>query len=806
MKKRIRIALLTALAACGLCACAQTAPPPPQITAAPEEFFSLPGEVASGRETSPVVISEVMVHNQSALMAPDGSFPDWIELYNPSDAEVPLEGLILADQGDAREGTVLSGPTLPPGGYALVFADAQTGTKGELHVPFRLSDGESVYLFDASGRALDRVDLGETEEDCSLARDGENFAATAWPSPGYPNSAQGFADFQRERGCRSDLRIYEVKVSPYGEGYSDNVPNSDWVELYNAGKEPVSTLGYALSDSKNEPERYPLPKATLQPGKRMLILCGAQAPQDFPIADLSLDSGRESLYLSYEGQIVDYASLHDIPCSGSYGRLEGEEGFFYFSQASLNAPNEGPHARQIAPSPLCEEPDGVFEGVKEVTVTLSGEGELHYTLDGSLPDESSPVYTGPLKLRETCVVRAVAVKEGCLPSRALNLSYILNEGHTMPVVSIMGDKPERLTWLLNWGSQSLELPGAVCLYENGQRAFSTGCGLSLSGLTSIELAAKKNVRVNLRGCYGEQELGYDLFGDGCTDRDSFILRGGQDSALRLMSTEIWQNLCLEMTDRVMTQHSKYCVVYVNGEYYGIYVLKENIGAKMYARWAGVDRESVLSTIPHVTDTPDYIAMYEYICGQDMADPEKYARACELLDMDSFIDWTILEGVSGNFDLFRNVRFFRSTEKETGYQLALFDLDNTLGETELSWECLFGSEGVAGYPNTNVAALLRALLKSPDFREHFLRRYGEVYDTALSNDRVMAEIDRLEALLLPEIERDRQRWGMSVEAWQLEIANLRHLIRDHDRQNYCVDRLNWFVGMSREERANYFGLE
>ena len=280
-----------------------------------------------------------------------------------------------------------------------------------------------------------------------------------------------------------------------------------------------------------------------------------------------------------------------------------------------------------------------------------------------------------------------------------------------------------------------------------------------------------------------------------------IIRGGQDSALRLMSTELWQEKCLEMSDRVMTQHSKYCIVYVNGEYYGIYVLKENIGPKLYARWAGVSRESVLNTIPHVTDTDDYLEMYDFIRSSDLSREENYRRACELLDVDSFIDWVILEGVSGNFDLFRNVRFFRSTEREGGYQLCLFDLDNTMGEAELTWECLFGSEGAGTYPNTNVAALLKALFKSPEFRARFLRRYVR---SSTRTCPTSADGRRPSTGWRPAPAGDPTGSGAleiySLSAWQLEIERLASIASAQDWQNYCVRRLDSYLHLTPEEWA------
>ena len=267
-----------------------------------------------------------------------------------------------------------------------------------------------------------------------------------------------------------------------------------------------------------------------------------------------------------------------------------------------------------------------------------------------------------------------------------------------------------------------------------------------------------------------------------------------------MSTEIWQELCLEMSRSVMTQHSKYCVVYVNGQYYGIYVLKENVSPGMYARWAGVSRESVLNTIPHVTDTDDYLEMYDFIRSSDLSREENYRRACELLDVDSFIDWVILEGVSGNFDLFRNVRFFRSTEREGGYQLCLFDLDNTMGNGNYTWECLFYDEARGGYFNSNASALLESLLESPQFRARFLRRYAGVFDTDLSNERILETIERLRAVIEPEIRRDRERWNYPLSSWEYEIERLERIITAQDWQNYCVRRLDSYLHLTPEEWA------
>ena len=48
----------------------------------------------------------------------------------------------------------------------------------------------------------------------------------------------------------------------------------------------------------------------------------------------------------------------------------------------------------------------------EAMLTIQGDAQIHYTLDGSEPDENSPVYTGPIEIRETCTLKAKSFRDG----------------------------------------------------------------------------------------------------------------------------------------------------------------------------------------------------------------------------------------------------------------------------------------------------------------------------------------------------------------------------------------------------------
>ena len=57
----------------------------------------------------------------------------------------------------------------------------------------------------------------------------------------------------------------------------------------------------------------------------------------------------------------------------------------------------------------------VNNGCVEVQLEASGNYPVRYTLDGSNPDSSSPVYTAPIQIRESCTLKAKSDFEGRVP-------------------------------------------------------------------------------------------------------------------------------------------------------------------------------------------------------------------------------------------------------------------------------------------------------------------------------------------------------------------------------------------------------
>ena len=222
------------------------------------------GSTAAGASPPPVarlVISE-------ASWKPRGPRGDWVELANLGAAPAPLAGVRLTDRPD-RPGLVFEGPcaelALPPGGRLVLERATEGEAAGKAagagagaaaaarcrSLPFGLSDGEALQLFDAGGSLLSELEWapGQVPEGLSfglpaeLVPEGAGASVLAEPTPGGRNAP----------ALALSPRFGTPLVVPGGGGPP--------------GRHPPSLLGRAIPFSGPR-LRSNLPLAVLKPSRR----------------------------------------------------------------------------------------------------------------------------------------------------------------------------------------------------------------------------------------------------------------------------------------------------------------------------------------------------------------------------------------------------------------------------------------------------------------------------------------------------------------------------------------------------------
>ena len=135
-----------------------------------------------------IVMNELCADNQTLIVDEEGAFEDWIELYNPTEETVDLEGWGLSDDLVVGVWRFASSVSIAPGEHLVIWADDD---EGELHADFKLArEGETLWLIDPEGYVADQTTYEEHATDTSWGRRGDGaevWGALGTATPGTAN-------------------------------------------------------------------------------------------------------------------------------------------------------------------------------------------------------------------------------------------------------------------------------------------------------------------------------------------------------------------------------------------------------------------------------------------------------------------------------------------------------------------------------------------------------------------------------------------------------------------------------------------
>lgn len=518
----------------------------------------------------------------------------------------------------------------------------------------------------------------------------------------------------------------------------------DWVEIYNAGDEPVNLMGYGLSDRPNNPFKWRFPQWVIAPGEYLIVFASDKNRTTGPYLHTSWAisaEGEEIVLADSNGTILDRSDALPIPRDVSYGRKpDGGPDWFFFNQPTPGAPNTTEGYLNTLEPVVFSIGGGFYDN--PVTLALSHPvpgTQIRYTLDGSVPTEASPLYQGPLQItdrtpqpngismiptnstnhwppwkpaeeniRKATVVRASAFKTGYRQSRADAQTYFVGLGgvdrYQIPVVSISTDPSNLFDEAVGiyvpgllyepgnsfsgnyYGSgDEWERPASFEFFEpGGFRAYADNCGVRIHGGWSRSFP-QKSFRLYFASRYGQDMLFYQIFpGNSVEAYKRVLLRNsGNDWWKAMMRDSVVQGLI--GNDVLATQASRMSAVYVNGEYWGLLRLRERHDKYYLSTHYGVDPDAVdfLEYVNTVVEgsNESWVELLSYINQNDTAQPEVYSQISQQIDIDNYIDYLVTEIYSRNSDWpMNNNRFWRPQQPGAKWQWLIHDLDSGFGWT------------------------------------------------------------------------------------------------------------------------------
>ncbi len=207
--------------------------------------------------------------------------------------------------------------------------------------------------------------------------------------------------------------------------------NSDWIELYNTTDEAVSLKGWHLSDKSGNLTKWTFPDVSLQPKAFMVVYASGKdrAVAGKPLhTNFNMSSDGETIYLSdANGNLIHKTDSISMPCNASRGLFpDGSDKWFFFAEPTPDSANTTKTYATSKTSTVDIEPrGGVFTSAVTVTLKSGGNTPIYYTLDCTVPTAAdSLLYTGPITIDSTTVVRAITFDDNLMPAQPTTQSYI----------------------------------------------------------------------------------------------------------------------------------------------------------------------------------------------------------------------------------------------------------------------------------------------------------------------------------------------------------------------------------------------
>ena len=647
-----------------------------------------------------VVINEVMSSNGTTLYDEDGNAPDWIELWNASDAPFDLTGVGLSDDSSQPFKWRFPAYTMAPRQYLVVFASDKNRLSPPLYYETILRRGDTCkYLIPNASTPSVWRSVGFNDSSWPAGTSGFGYG-DGDDSTLLPNGT--LSVFIRKTFYISDpAKVKDCWLHmDYDDGFVAYL-NGKEIARAHLGTPGVPPPWNATADAASHeaviyqggmPQGFHVPSDSLLilPGKNVLAIqvhntgTGSSDMTAIPFLTLGfsesaqqtrgIDSltglhnssfhtnfklssaGDTVLLTSAGGSQLDVFEAGPLERDISAGRQpDGQPGYWLFARSTPGMPNTSRAFPQSAIRTISfSHPGGIFSDPFQLQINGIEAGDtVYYTLDGREPVTSDSVYTHPITIDGNTVVRARLFNANLLPGKVRTISLIRRTSPVLPIVSIVTDPYNLFDY--NYGIYEMgphASPDFPYFGANFWQEWERPVHIDLiepdtsrrfSTTAGIKIYGnysrgnpQKSFAFYARGEYGAKEFAYPLF-------PNLPFTSYQAFVLRNSGND-WN--ISQMRDGLMTslvaetgielQAYRPASVYINGEYWGVLNLREKINEHFLAAHGKAD--------PHQID------LLEFNGNVILGDADHYWQMINFISTNSLAVKQNYETVKGMMDI------------------------------------------------------------------------------------------------------------------------------------------------------------
>ncbi len=642
---------------------------------------------------------------------------------------------------------------------------------------------------------------------------------------------------------------------------------SDWIELYNPTDSTINLYNFGLSDDDDELYKWVFPEATIPSQGYLLVFASDKNITDTTElhTNFKISSGGEKLFLSNDcGELTDQTGPVQLNADQSYGRVPDG----YTNWIVIHTPTPDGSNNDINQLTFSHQA-GFYTTPFSLIISTLFPDTVYYTLNGNTPTESSCIYSdsififdrSPLPntiseiptspdqtlisykawespsdtIHKATVLKCASYSHGKRTSKIYTKTFFVDnemfDKYTLPVISISTDannlfSPDSGIFVpgVFYDSTNPQFSGNYFQHgKNWERkshfeyfdcdgtiGFSQDAGIRIHG-GKTRHAAQKSMRIYAREEYGKEYFEYNLLPKRQNNKyKRFILEttmsdwGPQTIFRDQYAQDISSPLNLDH------QSFQAVIVYVNGEFWGVYTIRDRIDDKYIEYTHNVDNDSV-EFWDH--DNTSYDSLVQFIEQNNLESATNYEYVTQQIEIDNYIDYLIAEFFFANYDWpGNNMRFWRKIPGGK-WRWIFFDLDGGFGNENYNMliHTTINDTSVI-WPNPPSSTFLfRNLLKNKTFKAQLIDRYAEILNWDFDTEKMTSKLDSIKEIYAPEMADHIGRWNYpdSYVIWEEAIENcLRSfvenrpcVVRDHIMEFFDLSDFDFNCNLAFDENKN-----
>ena len=456
------------------------------------------------------------------------------------------------------------------------------------------------------------------------------------------------------------------------------------------------------------------------------------------------------------------------------------------------------------------------------------QNHIRYTTNGNRPTAQSPLYEEPLLLDSTkysqsniytiincpetefylpdsvqrCIVIRAAVfdeNDSCISAVKTNSYFIRALGcdtHGLPAVSLCADSLDLFDY-----ERGIFVPGIhqqwwnplysgnyfqrgiewerlcnVEYYDQDNKGVNQQAGLRTHG-GSTRRIQQKNLKILAKEEYGKKRFKYKFFNDIPIESfkhlvlKPFCCSNGVSTGIQdALAQRVARNFRFDMLATRLT------VLFINGEYWGIYGLEESPDERYLEDHYDIPHEEIniiknWKLLDH-GDSINWMNLYQWVQETDLSTEENYALMEDFIDMDNFIDYWIFEMYSSNFDW--PVQNIRCWQRGNGkWRWIFYDGDACFSQI---WDVFANAVDTSQsiHPsNAESTLFFRKLIENREFLNRFADRFNELMSNQLNYESILPYYNTLRSEIEAEIPNQCERFYFppNVERWENDMSRV-----------------------------------